>query len=218
MRLHLLTAICLLAGLTQVLIQGWFSPALGQLDRQTDLKIDVPKLDMSTKNKNATPLKGSVVHSEQVVPKLKAPQNGYAAGSANNGLSGKATSDRGGFLRAKAKRERQDNLRALVESGIGIIGVKFVMAFGRPPVINRVFPGTPAFEQGLRPNDIIVAVDGVPTSGLTKNEVYNMIVGTPHTPVTISVRRRSDFQVKTMDRMDFNELTDPQVRRDYQSM
>ena len=184
------------------------------------LKLDVPKLDMSHRKKS-TPLKGSVQHSEQLQTpaKAKAPQSGNVAANSGKGLAGKATADNSSLLKGKAKREdKQDSLSALVQSGIGIIGVKFIMGFGRPPTINRVFPGTPASEKGLRANDIIVAVDGIPTFGLSKDEVYNMIVGTPHTPVTISVRRKNDFQVRTMERMDFNEITDPQVRRDYQSM
>lgn len=184
------------------------------------LKLDVPKLDVP-RRKKVSPLKGSVQHSEQVQTQVRArtPQNGNAAANSGKGLAGKASADSSNLLKGKAKREdKQDSLSALVQSGIGIIGVKFVMGFGRPPTINRVFPGTPASENGLRANDIIVAVDGIPTFGLTKDEVYNMIVGTPHTPVTISVRRKNDFQVRTMERMDFNDITDPQVRRDYQSM
>jgi hypothetical protein len=182
------------------------------------LKLDIPKLDTPIRRK---PLKGSVQHNQHMKPppaqpvRARTPQTGNAT---NNGLAGKATADNGGILKGKAKQDKSDALTAIVQSGIGIIGVKFIMGFGRPPIINRVFPGTPAFEKGLRTNDIIIAVDGIPTFGLTKDEVYNMIVGTPHTPVTISFRRKNDFQVRTMDRMDFNEITDPQVRRDYQSM
>jgi C-terminal processing protease CtpA/Prc len=179
------------------------------------LKLDIPKMDTPIKRK---PLKGSIQHTLQLKPppvKARTPQTGNAA---SNGLAGKATADNASVLKGKAKQDKNDALSAAVQSGIGIIGVKFIMGFGRPPTINRVFPGTPAMEKGLRPNDIIIAVDGIPTFGLTKDEVYNMIIGTPHTPVTISVRRKNDFQVRTMERMDFNDITDPQVRRDYQNM
>jgi hypothetical protein len=176
------------------------------------LKPDVPKLDQSLKKRR--PLKGGVQHSEKILP--KAPLSGSA--NDGKGLSGKTSTDIRNLLRAKARADKSQILKAQTESGIGIIGVKFVMGLGRPPIIRRVFPGTPAWEQGLRARDIIVAVDGIPTYGLSKDEVYNMIIGTPHTPVTISFRRNSDFQVRKMERMDFNDITDPRVREDYRNM
>jgi C-terminal processing protease CtpA/Prc len=190
--------------------------ALAEQEAVPELKLAVPKFDKTPR----TPLKGSVHHTVNIQPKKPAALSGQAASAAakGNGLAGKASADSANLAKSKAKEDKADKLSAELQSGIGIIGVKFMMIFGRPPVINRVFPGTPAAEKGLRPNDIIIAVDGVPTFGLTKDEVYNMIVGTPRTPVTISFRRRNDFQVRTMDRMDFNEITDPVVRRDYQSM
>jgi len=199
-------------------VVGENCPVFCQAAPEAQLKLDIPKLDLSLKRKKMAPLKGSVRHSEKIPSKAKAPQTGYAGANQNTGVLGKGTADKSGFLKGKAKQDRSDTLSAELQSGIGIIGVKFIMAFGRPPVINRVFPGTPAAENGLRPNDVIVAVDGIPTFGLTKDEVYNMIVGTPRTPVTISFRRKSDFQVRTMQRMDFNDITDPQIRRDYQNM
>lgn len=114
-----------------------------------------------------------------------------------------------------ALKAQVKDLQADVESGIGIIGVKFVLFAGRNPVINRVFPLTPAFKSGIQPNDVIVAVDGVPTMGLSKEEVYDMIVGTPGTTVTLSVQSSGDFRAVTMVRMDLNDITDPFVRRDY---
>jgi C-terminal processing protease CtpA/Prc len=96
-----------------------------------------------------------------------------------------------------------------------IIGVKFEMVIGRPPTIKIVFSGTPASEEGVRSNDVIVAVDGIPTYGLSKEEVYDLIVGTPHTPVTLSLQRGQDFSVKKLMRMDFNDIPDPQVKADY---
>jgi C-terminal processing protease CtpA/Prc len=190
--------------------------ALADLDNEPILKPDVPKLDTTVK-KNA-PLKGMVRHNEQSLAKPTKPLNGAVAGNGSPNLNVRTANEAQSFLKGKTKQDKEQSLKADAQSGIGIIGVKFVMAFGRPPIINRVFPGTPAFENGLKPNDIIVAVDGVPTYGLTKEEVFNMIVGTPNTPVSISLMRKSDFQVRRMMRMDFNDLTDPRVRRDYQSM
>jgi hypothetical protein len=160
------------------------------------------------------------------------------SGQAPRGKSLKAnTADSGGMLRSgvkgggflgklrggartapplQAKAQNSAPLTSQATSGFGIIGVKFVLTVGRPPVINRVFPGTPAYVLGMQKDDAIVAVDGVPTYGLTKEEVYDLIIGSPGTTVNISVMRASgDFKVYTCTRMDINDLTDPLVRRDY---
>lgn len=130
-----------------------------------------------------------------------------------------------GRLRGGAKTANADVLKSTVKdqspfsiaatSGVGIIGVKFVLGPGKPPIINRVFPGTPAMTVGLQKDDAIVAVDGVPTFGLTKEEVYDLIIGSPGTKVNVSIMHLGDFRVVTCTRMDINDLTDPMVRRDY---
>jgi hypothetical protein len=116
-------------------------------------------------------------------------------------------------LRGRAANE--NSLQAQAQSSLGIIGVKFVATFGKPPVINEIFPNTPAEKVGLRVYDMIVAVDGVPTSGLTKDEVFDLIVGTPGTQVSLSILRNSEYSAVTCTRMDINELIDPRIRRDY---
>lgn len=115
----------------------------------------------------------------------------------------------------KARVKDEGALRAQAQSSIGIIGVKFVATLGKPPVINEVFPNTPADKVGLRVYDVIVAVDGVPTSGLTKDEVFDLIVGTPGTQVNLSILRNGDYSAYSCTRMDINELLDPRIRRDY---
>ena len=193
--------------------------AMGEPEPEPMLKLDVPRLAAPK-----PPLKGSVQQTVIPTPPPPAkPLNGTAqdGGKPLNGKASGGPKALGGLFRRKPKLDSaltQDTLNAQAQLGIGIIGVKFVMVVGRLPVINRVFPGTPAFEQGLKTDDIIVAVDGVPTFGLTKDEVFNMIVGTPNTPVSISVRRNQDFRVCKMLRMDFNEIKDPKIRHDYQSM
>lgn len=186
------------------------------------LKPDVPKLDNSTFKSRPQPttegtqpkvLTGKVEHAEKMTKKKKLFSSADKEG--NDGKffpqRGKATLDK----RMLRSRSKQDMFDVQAESSIGIIGVKFVMVYGSPPIINRVFPDTPASRVGLRINDVIVAVDGIPTVGLTKEEVYGMIVGTPNTPVTVSVKRNGDYQARTMNRMDFNDITDPAVKRDY---
>lgn len=174
----------------------------GYGEEKTLLKPDQPKLDKMVEakppGKEVGALKGGVRHTRR--------HSGLKGGSRKGRL------DRRGLKGGASDRR----LSTQVQSSIGIIGVKFVMYSGRPPVINRIFPGTPAAGSDLKLKDVIVAVDGIPTFGLTKDEVYDMIVGTPGTPVTLSVRSPGDdFRVVTVKRMDINMLTDPFVRRDY---
>ncbi len=183
-------------------------------DKSPELKPGLPKLDVHKPEKSAPvrrPLKGSIQHSERI-----------HANKQLNGNVGEGTLDyRKGKDSLKGRLGRgqiRGGLAQTNDSGLGIIGVKFIMGFGRPPVINRVFPGTPAAEAGVRPRDIIIAVDGIPTFGLSKDEVYNMIVGQPGTEVTISVEHNRNFQVHKLMRMDLYQIPDPQVRRDYLNM
>jgi hypothetical protein len=193
-------------------------------DTEPSLKSDTPKLDL-TIPKSSTMLKGGVQHQEAVQqqPRQIAPLSGNANSNINTTKPRGLSKFFGGHAKADKpkpplkQKVNNDMMQANAQSGVGIIGVKFVLAFNHPPVISLVFPGTPAYDAGLRFNDVIVAVDGVPTFGLSKEAVYGLIVGTPDTPVTVSVRRDGAFIAKTMSRMDLNDLTDPKVRHDYLS-
>ncbi len=206
------------------------SPILAQATSdQPVLKPDVPKLDL-TPPPPSRQLKGGVQHE---VTELSVGEHNLQSSTNNKKLSSGVfdfmKKKKPVKLNAQSARNAQPNmLRANagnnslsanavnnVPNGIGIIGVKFLLSFGRMPMINRVFPGTPAWTMGLHSRDIIVAVDGVPTLGLSKEDVYGMIVGRPDTEVTISIRRDGNFLAKTMKRMDFNDIPDPTVRQDY---
>ncbi len=180
------------------------------------LKPDVPKMDTPVETPKKT-LKGTIQHShKQSDPGRKPLSSGTNQSGTALGVPGLG---RLGIHRGPVKGQaRNQGLDASLMAGIGIIGVKFEMIIGRPPTIKIVFAGTPASDEGIRPNDVIVAVDGVPTFGLTKEEVYDLIVGTPHTPVTLSLQRGDDVSVKRLTRMDFNEIPDPKVRADYLRM
>lgn len=163
-----------------------------------------PKLDASP---SAAPLKPSATLQGSVQKTHKHPEK--KQGKLIFGVK-KGQQD---ALKARIKDEGK--LKAQAQSSVGIIGVKFVAVQGKPPVINEVFPLTPADKVGLRVYDAIVAVDGVPTSGLTKDEVFDLIVGTPGTQVNLSILRAGDYSTVNCTRMDINELTDPRIRRDY---
>jgi carboxyl-terminal processing protease len=50
-------------------------------------------------------------------------------------------------------------------------------------------PGAPAFRAGIRPGDVIVAVDGKPAEGLSSSEVADMLKGPKGTIVHITMKR-----------------------------
>lgn len=189
-----------------------FSPVAAAAADDVLLKPDVPKMDTPVEAPPKT-LKGNIQHSHtQGEPARKPQSTGANRTGSTLGLPGLGKFGSRAPMKAQA---RNNPLDASILAGIGIIGVKFEMAMGRPPTIKLVFTGTPASDQGIQVDDVIVAVDGIPTYGLTKEEVYDLIVGTPHTPVTLSLQRGGDFSVKRLTRMDFNEITDPKVKADY---
>jgi hypothetical protein len=184
-----------------------------------------PQLDPDAEKKPLKPLQAGLQINEQAPQPPKGRE--LRATAADHGGTLKSGVKGGGFLgklRGGAKTATSEPLKTnanaggfnvAATSGFGIIGVKFVLAIGKPPIVNRVFPGTPAYALGMQPGDAIVAVDGVPTYGLAKEEVYDLIIGSPGTKVNVSIMRSGDFKVYTCTRMDINDLTDPMVRRDY---
>ena len=50
-------------------------------------------------------------------------------------------------------------------------------------------PGSPAFRAGIRPGDVIMAVDSKPTEGLSSSEVADMLKGPKGTVVHITMKR-----------------------------
>jgi carboxyl-terminal processing protease len=56
-------------------------------------------------------------------------------------------------------------------------------------LIEDVFEGGPAREAGLRPGDLLMQVDNVPTAGTPLGEVVGRIRGEVGTPVSLVVRR-----------------------------
>jgi carboxyl-terminal processing protease len=81
--------------------------------------------------------------------------------------------------------------RALREEQTGTyfgVGMHVAQRGGKTVVV-APFPGSPAYKAGLRPGDIIVAVDGKSTDGLNVTEVADLLKGPRGTPVKIAVSR-----------------------------
>jgi len=56
-------------------------------------------------------------------------------------------------------------------------------------IVIMPFVGTPAYKVGIRPGDVIIAVDGKPTDNLNTSEVADMLKGPKGTMVRISILR-----------------------------
>jgi len=56
-------------------------------------------------------------------------------------------------------------------------------------IVIAPFVGTPAYRAGIRPGDVIIAVDGKPTDNLTTGEVADLLKGPKGTTVRITILR-----------------------------
>ncbi|MBV8530484.1 MAG: PDZ domain-containing protein, partial [Candidatus Eremiobacteraeota bacterium] len=68
--------------------------------------------------------------------------------------------------------------------------------------VSYVLPGTPAERAGLRVGDVIAAVDGFPTKGLTVEAVSGRLRGKAGTAVSVSVQRSPAPQTFAITRED----------------
>jgi tetratricopeptide (TPR) repeat protein len=84
----------------------------------------------------------------------------------------------------------QTGKSALAPDGdIGIFGMKFKVTYPGPAEVETVFPGTPAEKSHLQAGDLIMTVDGEPTSKYTSLEVGELLSGRPGTSVTLTIKR-----------------------------
>lgn len=73
-------------------------------------------------------------------------------------------------------------------SGVGML-IGAVDARNNQSRVVQPFEGTPAFKAGLRPYDLIMAVNGTSTVGMSTDQVATLLKGPKGTPVTIEVKR-----------------------------
>ncbi|MFA5730056.1 MAG: S41 family peptidase [Candidatus Paceibacterota bacterium] len=117
------------------------------------------------------------------------------------------------FFNPEEAKKLEEDLAGSFE-GIGLqIGVKDDQIIAISPI-----KGTPAEKAGLRPGDLILAVDKTPTTGLSVDEVVNIIRGPKDTKVTLTISReetgtrdieitRAVIKVPSMD-YEIKELAD----------
>ena len=85
-----------------------------------------------------------------------------------------------GPVKAKKHRAKRD--------GYGGIGIRFKVSDGTAWVTN-IMPKTPAAQAGLKRNDRITHVGGIPIEGLGTQEVVDRLRGPVHSQVTLTVLR-----------------------------
>jgi len=97
-------------------------------------------------------------------------------------------------------------------------GIGVTLAPGAPPTVSAVEPGTPAADAGVQPGDVIAAVDGRPTAGLSMMETMNLVRGAPGATVRITLSRAGAQPLDLMLRrealpaLDVTEVTLAQAR------
>jgi carboxyl-terminal processing protease len=113
-------------------------------------------------------------------------------GSVSGLVSG--LNDRFSYYLDPAEYQRQLNGYAGQYIGIGIE----VTASADYPVVDSVFPDSPAAKAGMKPGDLIVAIDGHDVRGQNPDQTSNLIRGQAGTSVAITIDRggqRLDLKV-----------------------
>ncbi len=64
-------------------------------------------------------------------------------------------------------------------TGIGVIGIQFIHQSGYPFYIEQVYPNSSATKAGLKPKDLIFAIDGIRTDQLNSKGLYQLLSGKP---------------------------------------
>jgi predicted metalloprotease with PDZ domain len=70
----------------------------------------------------------------------------------------------------------------------GIVGIDLIISNQHYPVIQQVFPKSPAARAGLRPGDTLLAVNGETVLGKSRRQVDIMISDVPGDLVMMSIR------------------------------
>jgi len=95
-----------------------------------------------------------------------------------------------GMKEATRNREKRD--------GFGGIGIRYKIV-GQHPKITFVMPGTPALRAGLKANDTIISIDGVPTTGLLRNAFGDTLHGAVKSHVRLRIQRPNESESRQYD-------------------
>ncbi len=67
-----------------------------------------------------------------------------------------------------------------------------------PPQILTVYPNTPAAQHDLRPGDLLLTLNGLPTTDRTEAQIGNLLRGPRGTTLTLTIRRAGDPTERTV--------------------
>ena len=101
-------------------------------------------------------------------------------------------------------------------TGIGVIGLRFIHQSGYPSYIEQVYLNSPAQKAGLKPKDLIFAIDGIRTDYLNSDGVYQLLAGEPGTKVRIFITRGQTMFNVEVAREDLANLS-PEIQNRYLS-
>lgn len=83
----------------------------------------------------------------------------------------------------------------------GILGIEVPVGNGRvkadtPYVVVGVYEGSPAYKAGIRPDDIILQIDGTDIMGMEYESIYkNLLQGKSGSRVTFLIKRKNESLV-----------------------
>lgn len=100
------------------------------------------------------------------------------------------------FLDRKAFEEEKESIEAELTG----VGIQIGLDKSGQVIIIAPIDGTPGAQADLRPNDLIMEIDGKNTSGLSIEEAAKMIRGPVGTQVTLTVKREKQKLRKTISR------------------
>ena len=91
-----------------------------------------------------------------------------------------------------------DRFKSRVENEFGGIGIRLNNQSGKPTIITPMY-GSPAYNAGLRPGDVIQSIDGTPTAGLPSADIVKALKGKIGTTVKLAIRTPSSNQSKVVE-------------------
>ena len=91
--------------------------------------------------------------------------------------------------------EAHNEMRSETEGEFGGLGIRIAVRDGILTVITPL-PGTPAYKQGILPDDRIIKIDGDSTQDIQIEQAVKKLRGSPGSKVTITIGREGEKELK----------------------